>query len=433
MSIRIIKTASYFLILVILLPVTVVTLNRCKTVYTATGAKWNLSAIYNPTSSKLHPAFKVYHNSDQTSLLLVKIYPSELLFNQANVEGEFISKVSIQVQTYEMTSEKPVLSDSITFSYNINKKNVDKRFLTQIPIKTEMGKKYQLRIVTRDLLRKDLNLTYVDVDKTNELSDQNFNVVNQNGIPYFKNIIPEGAVFRIDHRDNSFKEIFIDYYKNTVPPPKPTYALAADEIFYSKPDSSYTINYSSNLFISFSYEGLYRYRFDTCEEDGLIILNLGKDYPKISTPSEMIRPLAYITTTPEYQKLLEKEDDKLTLDRYWLKIGKNANRSRELIRIYYNRVYFANFYFTSNKPGWETDRGMIYIMYGPPQDMKKTPNSETWMYYKNDPTNLISFTFHYEPNSFTLNNFVLLRSENQEWHWQEVYDSWQRGEIYLSN
>jgi len=433
MFVRKIKTASYYLPLVFLILVVAFTIIRCKTVYTATGTKWNLAAIYNPTSSKVHPVFKVYHNSDQTSLLLIKIYPSELLFNQANVEGEFISKVSIQVQTYEMTMDKPILNDSITFSYSINKKTADKRFLTQIPIKTEMGKKYQLRIVTRDLLRKDLNLSYVDVDKTTEFSEQNFNVVNQNGIPYFKNIIPEGAVFRIEHRNSSFKELYIDYYINNISLPKPTYALSSDDIFYSKPDSSYTIDYSSNLFISFSYEGLYRYRFDTCEEEGLTILNFGTDYPKISTSSDMITPLAYITTTPEYQKLLDKEDDKLTLDRYWLKIGKNTNRSRELIRIYYNRVYFANFYFTSNKPGWKTDRGMVYIMYGPPQDMQKTANSETWIYHKNGLENPISFTFHYEPNSFTLNNFVLLRSESQEWHWQEAYDSWQKGEIYLSN
>jgi GWxTD domain-containing protein len=407
--------------------------SRCKTTYTTTSNKSNLSAIYNPSSSRVHPAFRVYHNSDQTSLLLIKIYPSELLFNQANVEGEFISKVSIQVETYEITDEKPQLYDSITCTYRINKKTVDKRFLTQIPIKTEMGKRYQLRIVTRDLLRKDLNLTYVDVDKTSESTEQNFNVVNQNGIPYFRNNIPEGSVFRIQHRNTSYKQLFIDYYKNDIPPPKPTYQLASDESYYSHPDSTYIIDFSENLFISFSYEGLYRYRFDTCEENGLIILNLGKDYPRITSTADMIKPLSYITSGPEYEKLLENKDDKLTLDRFWLKIGKNTNLSRELIRIYYNRAYFANNYFTSNRPGWETDRGMVYIMYGPPREIKKTADSETWIYYKSDPANPINFTFQYKPNSFTLNNFVALRSESQDWHWQEVYDAWQHGTIYLSN
>ena len=86
----------------------------CATLYTATGNRWNLAAIYNPASSHFHPAYRVYHNADDRSLLLVKLFPNELLFNQANVSGEFISQVSIQVQNYEIVNDKPVLSDSVT-------------------------------------------------------------------------------------------------------------------------------------------------------------------------------------------------------------------------------------------------------------------------------------------------------------------------------
>jgi GWxTD domain-containing protein len=433
MTVRKSKNTSFILFSVVSLLTIMSFFIQCKSTYTTTGTKHNLAAIYNPASSTIHPVFRVYHNSDQTSLLLIKIFPSELLFNQANVEGEFISKVSIQVQLYEIDKDKPTLADSITYTYNINKKTVEKRFLTQIPLKTEMGKRYQMRIVTRDILRKEFNLSFVEVDKTSEFTEQNFNVVNQNGIPYFNNNIPAGSVFRIEHRNDSLKKLFIDYYKNNTPLPKPTYAMTSEEFFYDRPDSTYILDYSSNLYIAFSYEGLYRYRFDTCQAEGLTIVNLGIDFPRVKTPAEMIDPLAYITTTPEYQRLLDDKNNKLTVDRYWSKIGKNVNRARELIRIYYNRVYFANYYFTNNKPGWKTDRGMVYIMYGPPHDLKKTPDSETWIYSKEGSTNSINFTFSYAPTPFSVNNFILIRSESQEWHWHEAYDAWQRGEIYLAN
>ena len=36
---------------------------------------------------------------------------------------------------------------------------------------------------------------------------------------------------------------------------------------------------------------------------------------------------------------------------------------------YYRRVRFANEEFTQYKDGWKTDRGMIYILFGPPNQV----------------------------------------------------------------
>jgi hypothetical protein len=71
-------------------------------------------------------------------------------------------------------------------------------------------------------------------------------------------------------------------------------------------------------------------------------------------------------------------------------------------------------------------------MYGPPQNMQKTPNSETWIYYKQGAENSINFTFLYKPTPYSNDNFELQRSENQDWHWREAFDSWRAGNIYLS-
>jgi len=405
---------------------------NCSNPYIAATPRWNLSAIYNPTSSRLHPSFKVYHNSDATSLLLIKIFPSELLFTQVNIDSLFVSKVSVQVQTYEIVENKTILADSITYNYVIKKENAGKRFLSQIPIKAETGKRYQLRIVTRDLLRKDFNLRFLDVDKTNEFSEQNFNLISPNGTPYFNNVINANEVFKIQHRNQAYDKLFVHYYKSKPELPKPIFAVNSDEIIYDKHDSLYVIDFSPNMFIGFTNEGLYKFRFDTNQPYGLNVLNASKDFPKIISPNDMIEPLAYITTTPEYNKLMENADKKITADNYWLSVGGNAGRARELIRIYYTRVYFANYYFTTTKPGWKTDKGMVYIIYGTPQNMQKTPNSETWIYYQDGASNSISFTFQYKPDIYSVDNFVLDRSDSHTWHWREAFDSWRKGQVYLS-
>ena len=413
------------------LTVFVFLLIRCATMYTAGGNRWNLSAIYNPTSSHFHPAYKVYHNTDDRSLLLVKLFPNELLFNQANPLGEFLSQVSVQIQNYEIVDDKPVLVDSITYKYNIRQESVGRRFLSQIPFKAETGKHYQLRIVARDLLRKDFNLKFIDIDKTNQFSQQNFNLLNQQGVPYFNNVLNPEVVYRIEHRNKSYTKLFVDYYINHTPLPKPTFSVSSDESLYTSPDSVYIIDYTPELLISFSYEGLYQFRFDTNYSEGLTLVNFGEHFPKVQNADEMVQPLAYLTTSAEYKDLLAEENKKLTVDNFWLGIGGSTGRARELIRIFYNRVYFANYYFSTSKPGWKTDRGMIYIVYGPPQNMQKTANSETWVYYNKGASSTINLTFDYRPNSYSLDNFVLRRSESHDWHWREAVDSWKRGEIFL--
>jgi GWxTD domain-containing protein len=193
------------------------------------------------------------------------------------------------------------------------------------------------------------------------------------------------------------------------------------------------IHYSPDIYFSFSYEGLYHFRFDTNQPQGLTIVNFGTNFPKVKDPEELILPLAYITTSAEYKKLLASENKKLSVDDFWLEAGGSTGRARELIRIYYNRVYFSNYYFSNTVPGWMTDRGMVYVVYGPPKNMQKTPNSETWIYYMKGASNSIEFTFTYKPTAYSVDNFVLNRSESHDWHWREAVDSWKNGKIFLSD
>ncbi|MCH7783138.1 GWxTD domain-containing protein [candidate division KSB1 bacterium] len=68
---------------------------------------------------------------------------------------------------------------------------------------------------------------------------------------------------------------------------------------------------------------------------------------------------------------------------------------------YYRRVRFANEEFTQYKDGWKTDRGMIYILFGPPNQVFYSDFSsfekatQQWVYY----TNGVFFTFFDDHNT----------------------------------
>ena len=145
----------------------------------------------------------------------------------------------------------------------------------------------------------------------------------------------------------------------------------------------------------------------------------------------MSEPLIYITTDAEFKKLNGEGNPKLIADNFWIKTGGNTERGRELIRLYYNRVYFANYYFTNHKPGWETDRGMVYIVYGPPHNIEKSATGEIWKYDIKGKTIPVKFNFEYSPNKYGINNYKLLRNNSQEWGWTEAIYSWTSGDIFL--
>lgn len=420
------KIKNLFSISVVLL------LISCKAPIHIGTYKKNLADVYNPGSSRIHPSFTVYHSENNISILFIKIFPSELLFSQANSTAEYVARISIHYELNQINdNKKNELADSSTYIFTLKKEDAKQRFITQIPIKADTGKIYDLKITSSDMLRNNSNIKFLMVDKRSEYSQQNFLVKNRDGSPYFSPFVLGNSLFRIEHRRNNIDSIYIKYYKNNFPLPRPTFYVASEEKYYEKPDSTWKIPFSRNRLYQFNYQGMFYIQLDTAFKEGLSVFNYGSDFPKVENPEEMVGPLAYISTSAEYKDLLDASNQKLSIDNFWLKAGGSTDRARELIRIYYNRVYFANYYFTSNRPGWKTDRGMIYIVYGPPQNMHRSSGEETWIYYRKGDSSSITFTFDYVPSPYTLDNFVLRRSENYDWHWRDAVNSWRSGKVYL--
>ena len=66
-----------------------------------------------------------------------------------------------------------------------------------------------------------------------------------------------------------------------------------------------------------------------------------------------------------------KEREKLFRS-FWKKRDPTSNGfHNELMEEYYRRVHYANEHFTSFQPGWESDMGMIYILFGAPDDVER--------------------------------------------------------------
>jgi GWxTD domain-containing protein len=193
-------------------------------------------------------------------------------------------------------------------------------------------------------------------------------------------------------------------------------------------DTVFTINTSTPL--SFSEEGLYYMTEDTTDATGIGLVVANKRFPKMTRPAELTRPVMYMSQNQEINELLATKDPKKTLDRYWLTLmNGNTDLAKRTISVFYNRVEEANRLFTSYKEGWKTDKGMIFIVMGPPDRVQRSKDREVWVYSQRANFSEINFTFNRRPNQFVEDHYELQRYVEYQPIWYPMVEAWRTGAI----
>ncbi|MDP6338947.1 MAG: GWxTD domain-containing protein [Candidatus Marinimicrobia bacterium] len=111
----------------------------------------------------------------------------------------------------------------------------------------------------------------------------------------------------------------------------------------------------------------------------------------ITNIAQAVENMRYILHDDEWKKLSKAKDtDKEVLFlEYWE--GRDptpGTPDNEIMDEYFSRVNYSNGNFKSYMPGWKTDMGMIYILFGPPDDLEVYNDpmsrlySQRWHYYR---------------------------------------------------
>ncbi len=87
--------------------------------------------------------------------------------------------------------------------------------------------------------------------------------------------------------------------------------------------------------------------------------------------------VVYIISAEErdvFQKLTTDEEKTRFIEQFWRSRDPDPESPENEFRDeHYRRVAYANEKFAAGKPGWKTDRGMIYIKFGPPDRRETNP------------------------------------------------------------
>ncbi len=161
----------------------------------------------------------------------------------------------------------------------------------------------------------------------------------------------------------------------------------------------------------------------------------GENFPRIGSPRELAEPLVYLMREREHEKLMSIEDPeklKEAIDRFWLENVGSVNRAKQVISLYYERVEEANMQFTGFKEGWKTDRGMIYILFGPPTHINRGLRAQQWIGsdVSRDPRyNFLFMQTRIRSNHFPFDNYILQRHQGYHAYQYQQIQLWLSGRI----
>src|SRR5256885_9952152 len=104
---------------------------------------------------------------------------------------------------------------------------------------------------------------------------------------------------------------------------------------------------------------------------------LGKTYKKW-----LDEDVRWIITDEErgaFKQLSNDEERDSFIEAFWQRRDPTPDTvENEFKEEHYRRMAYANEHFPAGIPGWKTDRGKMYIMYGPPDEIESHPSGGTY-------------------------------------------------------
>ena len=248
--------------------------------------------------------------------------------------------------------------------------------------------------------------------------------------PYFNNEIIHSDSILILHSAGAIQNLRVDYCAREFKLPPPPFSDSQTDMITSGDMHTIPSIHALNNALALKVKSGY-YQIKNGEESGVgscwwVNTSGINDFTE---PLDLAESLRYITTKSEYDLIIKSPELKKAIDNYWLECAGSKDRARELISLYYGRVLHANRYFTSYTKGWRTDRGLIYIIYGPPKEVFEDEQYLRW-YYEEQGEEGVIFNFKKSQIPQVGTIYLLERTAAHKTSWEARVQQWRQGKIY---
>lgn len=392
----------------------------------------NVSDVYRTGNEIVQAQFNIHHDADTTSTLHFQIDTEKLIYAKQTNSDTYTGRVKLKYEIYPSFESRVLIDSNSVVIQDVIENDQRELLYGNFPIPISFGKRYVVKLITTDLYREKSSISYLAVDKSSKYVRQNYLAIDaKTGVPLFRSWFFEKEKILIQYHHSSSENLSVSYYNHEFDIAPPPFAVYNHKLFDYKTNDVFQISEDENDTYLFeaSRRGFYHIQADSSDREGFTLFQYHDGFPTINSTEEMVSALRFITSKKEFKELTESDKQKLELDQFWLKIANNPARARELIKAYYNRVQNANIFFSCHKEGWKTDRGIIYIVFGPPDIVYKSSSAESWVYGEENNYLSVTFNFLKVDNPFTRNDFTLKRAPIYKNQWYRAVDSWRQGRV----
>lgn len=389
----------------------------------------NLANQYKQSGATLSPLVSLHHLNEDSSRIDFQIDRSQLLYMKGSSDKKF--KATVEIEYHLLDNTRNILDSGRVMIVDLKMAN-DKGLIRSsiVVYRPQRSDVDHIELFFRDVNRRFETKVISQFHGDSPNSRQFFEWRKTNGDLQFGNYLTDTGDFRISYLPKDTL-LLVRYYNREFPIAIPPYARLSDESFDFTPDSIFLISTLDTLQLNET--GIYHFQLDTSQNLGFTLFRFEEGFPNVLNSRQLIHPMRYITTKKEFarmQKPSTADSAKREVDAFWLDAAGSIERGQELVANYFGRVEMANRNFSSYIEGWKTDRGVMYIIYGPPTEVYRSAEGETWVY--GDRNSVLSYTFNFVKvnNPFSENDYALNRLSEYRYGWGQAVGAWRNGRTY---
>lgn len=360
----------------------------------------DIASRYKPFFNPAVALSNVYHSNDST-ILRISVNPK---FEYRNN----IVKIQALIETNNRLDTLPIIQ------HGIDEMDI------QLPINKSFNQNLTIAIQLSDRSIFQL-FSLRRIDELASKRDVNIFDFRAGNILY-GDFLKTGNEYQFKTITNGIIEpTQILYYQGKTPLPKAP-IFKTDTSLYGLDHNNFILKKMKNPFI-FQDKGLYKISFENINKELLVYVG-DNGYPSLDDPKELAESMRYITKNKEYDTIVNARNIVKAIDNFWMDKAGSFERGKVLFKEYFDRVQWANQYCTEDKPGWMTDKGMIFIIYGLPDEIGIDGLLETWYYTSEQAGTSTKFVFNYYKG-----HAILSRGESYLDIWNFMIHNWRSGII----
>jgi GWxTD domain-containing protein len=371
------------------------------------------------------PLVNILHQNNDTTILLLEFDADQLLYSRKSTYENFTAHLEV-----EIIIKKQTITDTLRFNFTPPQMQESGVWREEIPLPLSYGNS-ELLVKLKDLNRRAQSEKKFSFLKNEQPSTFDIRVTaNSTNEPIYSQYLVTGDTIHLDfprfhNSEYPPAEIFALTEIPNLPPP--AFSNNSPEIPDSTSFTLTNLNFDGSRYHFIAENKSYLFR--TKNSSQLYLYSNG-EFPNTTALKDLIAPLRYITSKSEFEYIYNVRDPYASFCNFWKDCGGSEEKAKELISIFFRRVNTSNTYFSTTVPGWRTDRGMIYIIYGKPTRVENIGYSERWIYGDETIPGSFSFLFRYQKDNLSDNVLVLQRDGLYRNSWEQAVNSWRQGRVF---